>query len=401
AIWPALALGVLWRRRTAMDAVAVVAGAVLSVAVFRHGQAPGGELPTPTMLVHYVTAFLGGLPRLEVGASQALGAVGLLILTVGVAGVTAKALGRPKTPAVPVDVAFWLMAASYAAGNAVLAGLGRGHAGPEQALAIRYVLFPGLFWAALFALALRPRLAARPGLARSAVVAALAVLGLAGAVVQGHSNSDIFREGGRWQQIIEVQLRHHAWDADLLRFAVTPNPPALIAAKRRAFFVSIGHVPWDRPAEALPDRALDPNLELLGNEAIGEMTTLVETVHPNLFRAGGWVAADADVHEVIFTDERGRQRGRSYLWPHSKNPAQLEWSSLVLWHPEWKTWTPFAVRADGSFSPLRPKRYLASKWQEWAQFRRPSAPPSPPASPQSPAGPPATADPAAAGAPHR
>ncbi|MEM8996147.1 MAG: hypothetical protein AAGF23_15275 [Acidobacteriota bacterium] len=392
AIWPALALGVLWRRRTVMDAAVVAAGAVTSFAIFRHGLGPGGDLPTPTMLIHYVTAFLGGLPRLGVDASQALGAVGLLVLTVGVAGASAKALGRPRTPPVPVDVAFWLMAAAYAAGNAALAGLGRGHAGPEQALAIRYVLFPGLFWAALAVLALRPRLAPRPALARGVAVAALAVPALAGAAGVGLASSGTYTEAGRWQRIIEVQLRHGAWDADLLRFAVTPNPPALVAPKRRAFFESIGHVPWDRPAEDLPDRTLDRNLELRGADEIGELTRIVETAAPQLFRAGGWVAADAGVREVVFTDARGRQRSRAFLWPHPRHPERLEWSSLVLWHPEWKTWTPFAVLADGSFRRLSPKRYLASKWQEWAQSRRPSAPPSPPATPRTPAAPPSTGD---------
>ncbi|MEM1182758.1 MAG: hypothetical protein AAGM22_30720 [Acidobacteriota bacterium] len=401
ALWPALALGVLWRRRSPGDAAAVAGGAIIAVLLFRQGQTPGGELPAAGQLIEYLLAFLGALPHPDAAVAQAVGAVGLLIFTAALGAATWRSLrpGQNVDEPVPADIAFWLMAATYAVGNGVLVGVGRGHAGPEEALAIRYIFFPSLFWVSLLALALHPRLRPAADAARLLAVAAVAALSLAGAVDRGFHSSQSFRESARWQRLVETQLRHGAWDADLLRLAVTDSPQALIASEPRSFFRSLGHIPWDRPMEALSGRALDPSLATGGGAEVGEFVELTVTANPRVARVGGWVIGDDTLHEVVFTDDRGRVRSRIHLWPHGQLEGRLKWAGLVTWHPDWKTWTPFAVRADGSFSPLLPKRYVASKWRAWARSRTPSAPPSPPATPGSRAQSPATDDPAAGEAP--
>lgn len=381
AVWPALLLGCLWLRRPAGDAVTVLLGAATSAAVFRSGLGGKAEWPSPATLLEYLAVFLGALPRQGVETARLLGAAGLLLFAVLTVLLWRR---RDRGP----DV-FWLLVATYAAGNGLLAGLGRAGAGVEQAMAIRYVLFPGLFWASLFmlALSLRPS-GGLPAHAVTLAVVATAVLGLRPAALEGLQHSRVFLESGRWQKVVEAQLRHHAWDPPLVGFAVTHFPPAVLSPARIELWTRLGHVPFDRPPESPPDRRFDP--AQLGEPSEGAFTEIVETTDPDIVRVVGWIPRDAGIREVVFTDNKGRQRSIVHLWPHPSAEDRLQWAGLVLWSDGWKTWTPFAVDAGGMLRPLAPARPVASRWRQLEQKRRTA--PGPRATPRSPPGSVPTAD---------
>ena len=400
AIWPALLVGCLWLRRPWGDLVTVLIGAAASAAIFKIGVGTETAWPSPTTLADYVAVFLGSLPRQEVETSRLIGAAGLLwIAALAVLVWRRRGCG---------DGVFWLMTAGYAAGNGLLVGLGRADVGLEQASAIRYVLFPGLFWASLLILTLSLLPTGRVATwAGALAVSAIAVIGLRPAALEGLKDSRTSLEAGYWQQVIEAQLRHSAWDPTLVGAAVTRFPPAVLSPRRIALWQQIGHIPFDRPAEALPDRHLDPSR--LAEPIEGGFTELVETNHPDIVRVGGWLPRQADIEEVVMADATGRLRSLVHLWRHPKNEDRLKWAGLVLWADEWETWTPFVIDAEGALRPLPPTRNTAALWRELAESRRagqdreetrPSPDPAPAASPegpataQSPPESPPTADPA-------
>lgn len=214
-----------------------------------------------------------------------------------------------------------------------------------------------------------------------------------------------------------MQMRHRAWDPQLVGVAVTINPPAVLAPKRIALWSSLGHIPFDRPAEELPARSFE--LGDAGEPAQGAFSQIDETVNADIVRVGGWLAKnpattsalDSGELEIVFVDGDGRQRSLVHIWPHPRRPERFQWAGLVLSNTSgsdrWHTWTPLLVRrnaaGDERLSPLPPLGHLPARWRQLQEQRaasRQTGPsPAAPATPESPPPAATTADPNAGAAP--
>jgi hypothetical protein len=142
----AASAGPIGMRRRAVAGAIWAAGCAINLWLyFRHYQKPAQTLALPPAgagtIFHYVLVFLGSPLALStsldwVTAATILGAIFLIMLAIAAAGLHSRCIGRDAD--LPGRLLPWLMLAGFAAGSAVMAGIGRGGYGVRQALSPRY-----------------------------------------------------------------------------------------------------------------------------------------------------------------------------------------------------------------------------------------------------------------------
>ena len=166
--------------------------------------------------------------------------------------------------------------------------------------------------------------------------------------------------------MVETQLRHLAWDKELLSHTVSIHADGVVGRRRLALLRRLNHVPFDRPPE-LPQGHIDPQLE--STPAEGAITEVFATAHPNIVRIGGWLDAPHDVTDVVLADTQGAVRS-IIAWVPSEKPGRRRWAGIASWDNDWRRFVPIALAADGSLHVLRSTPEVRARWLALSQARR-------------------------------
>ena len=348
AAWPALVAGALALRLRRRDLALVLAAAAVAVAAYLTGRpvAPPATLEEPGLVLRYLAVFLGA-PLAGDPAGARL--PGWLLLAAGAAA-SAAAIARRGGGRLP---AFWLMVQLYAAGNGLLAALGRAATfGESGGFSVRYGIYPALFLLATAAQAIGAARRRRRGAAW--LVAAAVALAAVPSYRRGLWAIEVMVEQGRRQPVAELGLRLGLKDTWYLGL-ISPNPRGVVVALP-ALRV-LGHVPFDRPPLRLPGPLAVAPLADTGREA-GRIARIGATLDPDLLYVAGWLErAEGEGGEVLFLDPDGRRSSVIAIYRPLDDPGALRWEGFALCRREAGPGTAYLRRAaDGRLVALGTSR---------------------------------------------
>ncbi len=367
ALWPALVIGTLVLSRRRRDLAVVVLAAGIAYGFFLWGihpfSRPASSWPGAEPILRYLGIFLGAPFTREAEVARTLGWIGL-----GLSAVL-QLWVHVRLPAARPAAAFWLMVQLYGLGNGLVAALARvAKFGEAQAMAARYQLFVGLFWAgAAVAAALVIRHAAPRRRLLAIVAGGLALTAAAVSVyVKGARTLTDFAHRGQRQEVAELGFLWSSWDEDLIRQTVSRNPARPIGMTE--LLRRLGHVPFDRAVpemshQRVPRELLSPRPH---PEIEGDWSEVRSTSNGDLLRVRGWAHHPLRAtEEVVFVDRARRRKSRILLGLHRAEllgrPA-VGWEGFVEWRRRRDVWTPYVrLASDPNFYPL--PRSLAAERQ--------------------------------------
>jgi len=350
AAWPALVAGALALRLRRRDLALVLAAAAVAVAAYLTGRpvAPPATLEEPGLVLRYLAVFLGA-PLAGDPAGARL--PGWLLLAAGAAA-SAAAIARRGGGRLP---AFWLMVQLYAAGNGLLAALGRAATfGESGGFSVRYGIYPALFLLATAAQAIGAARRRRRRRGAAWLVAAAVALAAVPSYRRGLWAIEVMVEQGRRQPVAELGLRLGLKDTWYLGL-ISPNPRGVVVALP-ALRV-LGHVPFDRPPLRLPGPLAVAPLADTGREA-GRIARIGATLDPDLLYVAGWLErAEGEGGEVLFLDPDGRRSSVIAIYRPLDDPGALRWEGFALCRREAGPGTAYLRRAaDGRLVALGTSR---------------------------------------------
>jgi hypothetical protein len=354
ALWPALVVGAWLFRLPIGQRIALALGGGLaflfvSLTYARPEHHPAPTFTDPVAVVRFVAVYLGAPLATDPWLAGALGLAG-----VALGGVLAWLLLARRDETVTRQYAPWFVLQLYSAGNALGTAVARAELGGARSS--RYASVAILFWLGLAAAAVLAAQASttrrRSPIPARAVVAGLALAGLAATWARGLPVLEQYLERAAGQPLAELALRHGIADDEALA-VVTPQPGEV--RQLRGFLVARRHVPFDRLPTAVYGAPADcraPGAAPSGIEAARiSGVRLAGEVHRIEF---AWPPADDAPAELLVVDGSGTVRGvvrdvsPASVWRlRAAGRARQRWAGYLVPGAERQGWSLCAAGAPG------------------------------------------------------